>query len=155
MFEYIWQRRRPTSCKILSAFGEKFSGSATHTIFFGRVHTRMPRSSYLLGLEKKHDVDDRPIAAVMESAFYNRFLDPADSARLAECSVDELVAYLLTHDQPKLTSKLAVLAKDTNLKIRELAFGAAKKIAASSPLNGMRMDGMGLLPKQDDSAHQA
>jgi hypothetical protein len=59
------------------------------------------------------------------------------------------VAYLLTHDQPKLTSKLGVLAKDTNAKVRELALGAAKEIAATSPLNRMRMEGMGLLPKQD------
>jgi hypothetical protein len=59
----------------------------------------------------------------------------------------------LTHDQPKLTSKLGVLAKDSNSKVRALALGAAKEIAATSRLNRMRMEGMELLPKQNgDSA---
>jgi hypothetical protein len=56
----------------------------------------------------------------------------------------------MTHDQPKLTSKLGVLAKDTNVKVHELARGAAKEIAATSPpLNRMRMEGMGLLSIAD------
>lgn len=75
--------------------------------------------------------------------------DKRRGARLAEFSVDDLVAYLLAHDQPKLTSKLVVLAKDNNIKVRELALGAAEKIAATSPLNRRRMEGMGLLPRQN------
>jgi hypothetical protein len=84
----------------------------------------------------------------MASAFANRFMDSNDGARLAEFSTDDLVAYLLTHDQPKVTSKLAVLAKDANAKVQALALGAAEKIAAISPLNRMRMEGMGLLRKR-------
>jgi hypothetical protein len=83
----------------------------------------------------------------MESAFYSRFIDSIDGARLAEFSVDDLVAYLLAHDQPKLTSKLVVLAKDNNIKVRELALGAAEKVAATSPVNRRRLEGMGLIPK--------
>ena len=89
----------------------------------------------------------------MESAFANRFIDSNDGARLAEFSVEDFVTYLLTHDQPKLTSKSGVLAKDSHSKVRALALGAAKEIAATSRLNRKRMEGMGLLPKQNgDSA---
>jgi hypothetical protein len=130
--------------------GEGLQQLDPHDLVLSGPYSYEPLKTYLVGLENGHDVDDRPIEAVIESAFYrSRFLDPADSARLAACSVDELEAYLLTHDQPKLTSKLAVLAKDNNSKVRALALGAAKRIAAISPLNRLRMEGMGLLLEQD------
>jgi hypothetical protein len=119
------------------------------SVFMTEPYSYTPLKDYLQRIKKAQDADERSIEAVMESAFYSRFIDSIDSARLAEFSVDDLVAYLLTHDQPKLTSKLGVLARDNNLQVRALALGAAEKIAATSPLNRKRMEGMGLLPKQN------
>jgi hypothetical protein len=75
------------------------------------------------------------IEVIMKTIFRIRF------------SVDDFVAYLWVHDQPKLPSKLGVLARDSNPKVRALALDAAKKSAATSPLNRMRLEGMGLIPK--------
>lgn len=104
-----------------------------------------PLKDYFQGVKQTHEIDERPIEAVMESAFYHRIIDAIDGARLAEFSVDELVAYLLAHDQPKLTTKLGILAKDNNARVRALARCAAERIAEISPLTRRRLDGMGLL----------
>jgi hypothetical protein len=133
--------------------GPDFEQLEPDSVFMTEPYSYTPLNDYLQGIRKAQGVDQRSIEAVMDSAYANRFIDLNDGARLAEFSVDDLVAYLLAHDQPKLTSKLGVLAKDSNLKVRELALGAAKKIAATGQLNRMRMEGMGLLPKQNgDSA---
>jgi hypothetical protein len=126
--------------------GQDFEQLDPHDIFLRGPYSYAPLKDYFSRIEKAQDVDQRSIEAVMESAFYGRFIDSIDCARLTEFSVDDLVTYLLAHDQPKLTSKLGALAKDNNIKVREMALGAAKRIAAISPLNRRRMEGMGLLP---------
>jgi hypothetical protein len=90
-----------------------------------------PLRDFLQGLKHTQEVDQISLEAVRESAVANRFIDSNDGARLAEFPVEDFVAYLLTHDQPKLTSKLGVLAKDSNSKVRALALGAAKEIKKS------------------------
>jgi hypothetical protein len=127
--------------------GQDFEQLDPHDILMTGPYSYAPLKNYLQALKKGQDVDQRSLEAVMASAFANRFIDSNDGARLAEFSTDDLVAYLLNHDQPKVTSKLAVLAKDA--KVQALALGAAEKIAAISPLNRMRMEGMGLLRKRD------
>ena len=129
--------------------GQDFEQLDPHDILMTGPYSYAPLKNYLQALKKGQDVDQRSLEAVMASAFANRFIDSNDGARLAEFSTDDLVAYLLNHDQPKVTSKLAVLAQDANTKVQALALGAAEKIAAISPLNRMRMEGMGLLRKRD------
>jgi hypothetical protein len=129
--------------------GQDFEQLDPHDILMTGPYSYAPLKNYLQAFKKAQDVDQRSIEAVMASAFANRFIDSNDGARLGEFSADDLVAYLLTYDQPKVTSKLAVLAKDANAKVQALALGAAEKIAAISPLNRMRMEGMGLLRKRD------
>jgi hypothetical protein len=129
--------------------GQDFEQLDPHDILMTGPYSYAPLKNYLQAPKKGQDVDRRSIEAVMSSAFANRFIDSNDGARLAEFSTDALVVYLLTHDQPKVTSKLAVLAKNANTKVQALALGAAEKIAAISPLNRMRMEGMGLLRKRD------
>jgi hypothetical protein len=129
--------------------GADFEPLDSHDAFLRGPYSYAPLKTFFQRIEKNDDVDDRPIEAVMGSAFYSRFVDSADSARLAEFSVDDLVGYLLTHDQQKLTSKLGVLAKDTNIKVRDLALNAAEKMAETSPLNRRRMEGMGLIREPD------
>jgi hypothetical protein len=104
-----------------------------------------PLKDYFQAIREARDVDQRSIDDVMTSAFADSFIHSRDSARLAEFSVDDFVAYFMAHDQPKLTSKLRALAKDSNNTVRELALGAADKIAATGKLSRMRMAGMGLL----------
>ena len=125
--------------------GQDFEQLDPHDILMTGPYSYAPLKDYLQARKQDNDVDKRSIEAVMKSAFYSRFMDSMDGARLAEFSDDDLVEYLLAHDQPKLTSKLGVLAKDNNIRVRALAVGAAEKIAATSPLNRMRMQGMGLL----------
>lgn len=132
--------------------GQDFVQLDPDDIFMTGPYSYAPLNDYLQGAKKVQDVDKRSIEAVMTSAFANRFIGSEDCARLAEFSVDDLVAYLLAHDQPKLTSKLGVLAKDGNGQVRALALGAAKKIAATSPLNRMRMQGMGLLREENGTS---
>ncbi len=129
--------------------GQDFEQLEADSVFMTEPYSYTPLKDYLQRIRKAQDVDERSIEAVMESAFANRFIDLNDGARLAEFSVGDLVSYLLAHDQPKMTSKLSVLAKDNNIKVRALALGAAEKIAATGPLIRMRMEGMGLLPKQN------
>jgi hypothetical protein len=129
--------------------GQVFEQLDPDSIFTTGPYSYAPLKEYFKGIQQTQDIDQRSIEAVMTSAIANRFVDPKDGARLAEFSVDDLVSYLVAHDQPKLTSKLGVLAKDGSDKVRALAFGAAKKIAATGPLNRMRMEGMGFLREQD------
>ena len=124
---------------------QDFTQREPDDIFMTAPYNYVPLKNYLRAVKKTHEIDERPIEAVLESAFYHRIIDAIDGARLAEFSVDDLVQYLLAHDQPKLTSKLGVLAKDRNGKVRALARGAAEKIAEISPLTRRRLDGMGLL----------
>jgi hypothetical protein len=117
--------------------------------FFKIAYLYGPLNTYMHANKWGHIVDERSLDDVMKAAFYSRFLDPADADSLAQFSVDEFADYLLAHDQPKLTSKLSVLAKDNNPKVRALARGAAEKIAATSPLSKRRMEGMSLLGESD------
>jgi hypothetical protein len=116
------------------------------------TYSYAPLTDYLQIIAKTREVDQRSIGEVITSAYAARFISSRDSARLAEFSVDDLVAYLMTHDQPKLTTKLQTLAKEGDSKVRALALAAAKKIAAISPLNRVRMEGMGLLRDRDSGA---
>jgi hypothetical protein len=108
-----------------------------------------PLTDYLQVIAKTREVDQRSIGEVMTSSYADRFISSRDSARLAEFSIDDLVTYLMAHDQPKLTTKLQTLAKEGDSKVRALALGAAEKIAATGSLNRMRMEGMGLLREQN------
>jgi hypothetical protein len=129
--------------------GEVFEQLDPDDILMTGPYSYVPLKDYLQGLKKAQAIDLRSIEAVMESAFASRFIDLNDGARLAEFSVEDVVAYFLDHDLPKLTSKLTALARDTNVKVRELALNAAERIAATNPLNRRRMEGMGLLRGQN------
>jgi|GEM_PF-4296615 len=132
--------------------GSEFELLEADSVFIREPYSYAPLSDYLQRIKKDQDVDERSLETVMEGAFHGHSIDSADCARLADFSDDELVTYLLTHDQLKLTSKLASLAKSNNPKVRALAIASAGKIAATNKINRKRIVGMGLFEENKNNS---
>lgn len=107
-----------------------------------------PLKRYLRRISETSQTDERTIGEVMRTAFDDRFVSSRDGDRLAQFSADDLANYFLSHDQPKLTSKIRALVQTGNDTLRKKVLDAVEKVAAKSPLNRTRMDGMGLLRRK-------
>lgn len=104
-----------------------------------------PLKRYLRGISEAGQTDERTIDEVMRTAFDDRFVSSRDGDRLAQFSADDLADYFLSHDRPKLTSKIRALVQTGNDTLRKKVLDAAEKVAAECALNQTRMEGMGLL----------
>lgn len=76
-----------------------------------------------------------------------------DAKRLARTSIGALVTYFTTHDQPKLTSTLKLLASSGYDPLTRKATAAIGKIAGLNALDRLRLEGMGLVVPKGSKAN--
>jgi hypothetical protein len=160
---YISPGELDVALRVLSTFGrkekatelfEEFKRQRGH-VFEGLSADSMPHGNYsyqqlkcyFSDIADAHKFDTRSLAEVMSSAFDEKFITSVDGARISEFTADNLVDYFMKNPQPKLTSKLRLLTQANDEPVRRMAYEAAEKIAATSSLDHMRMEGMGLLLK--------
>lgn len=106
--------------------------------------------------QRRAATDDRSIREVIESAIKDDFMHRKDRDRLAEFSVQDLVDYFATNDQPHLLGVMREIAKltahqqdESDRRVHSNIKEAAKIIAGTSRLNHLRMRTMGLVPKEN------
>jgi len=96
-------------------------------------------------LARKTQDDRRTLEEVIAAVAKKTSVSERDAMRLAKVPVNELADYLITHDQPKLTSLLKWMAESRYEPLMRKAGTVIRKIAAMNPLNQMRLKEMGLL----------
>lgn len=111
-----------------------------------------PMKEYFDSIVRRQSSDTRSVEEVLAQAFNEQFVSQRDIDRINGFSPDDLVKYFISHPQPKLTLKLKKLLKDGDPELRKKVRAAAEKIADMSPLNRMRLEGMGIVKPQQSPA---
>lgn len=109
-----------------------------------------PLKEFLHALRKRQTADERSLDELFGEVFKEKFVVRRDADRLNHFATSDIVQYFASHDQPKLTSKLRFLMRETdNPELRQKLSEVIAQLAAMSSLNKMRLEGMGLISNRD------